>query len=126
MESKFCQGGIFCKKYGGTAYQTFEEAVNDPEVEGVYIALTADMHAEYIRKCIKMHKPVMCEKPFTIDAREAQELFSLAKEEGVYITEAMWTWHNAVARKVRSWLEAERIGKVKEANILYALVYATV
>ncbi len=110
----------FAKKYGGTAYRDFEDAVKDPEVEGVYIALTADRHAEYMKKCIKLHKPVMCEKPFTVSAKEAEEIFALAKEEGVYVTEAMWTWHNATAQQVKSWLQAGRIGEVRDAKIVYA------
>jgi len=110
----------FAAKYGAKAYKTFEEAVNAPEVEGVYIALTADKHAEYIRKCIMLHKPVMCEKPFTVSAKEAEELFALARQEGVYITEAMWTWHNAPALQAKSWLDAGRIGEVKDASIVYA------
>lgn len=116
----FAKAEAFAKKYGGTAYKTFEEAVSAPEVEGVYIALTADKHAEYIKKCIKLHKPVMCEKPFTVSAQDAEEIFALAKEEGVYVTEAMWTWHNAAAQQVKSWLEAGRIGQVTDANIVYA------
>ena len=116
----FAKAEAFAKKYGGTAYKTFEEAVNAPEVEGVYIALTADRHAEYIKKCIKLHKPVMCEKPFTVSVRDAEEIFALAKAEGVYVTEAMWTWHNAAAQQVKSWLEAGRIGQIKDVNIVYA------
>lgn len=116
----FAKAEAFAKKYGGTAYKTFEEAVNAPEVEGVYIALIADRHAEYIKKCIKLHKPVMCEKPFTVSAKDAEEIFALAKAEGVYVTEAMWTWHNAAAQQVKSWLEAGRIGQVKDVNIVYA------
>jgi len=70
----------FAKKYGGIAYKTFEEAVNAPGVEGVYIALTADIHAEYVKKCIELHKPVMCEKPFTVSAKDAEEIFALAMD----------------------------------------------
>ena len=114
----YAKAEAFAQKYGGTAYKTFEEAVNAPEVEGVYIALTADKHAEYIKKCIKLHKPVMCEKPFTVSAKDAEEIFALAKAEGVYVTEAMWTWHNAAAQQVKTWLEAGRIGEVKDVNIV--------
>lgn len=86
----------FVKKYGGTAYKTAEEAITAPGVEGVYIALTADKHAEYMRLCIKHHKPMLCEKPFTVNAKEAEDIFTYAAQEGVYVSEAMWTWHNAV------------------------------
>ena len=104
----------FAKKFGGTAYRTFEEAVNDPRVEGVYIALTANLHYEYMKKCIALHKPVLCEKPFTVNAGEAKEIFELAEKEGVYVAEAMWTWHNPVSLKVKEWLKEGKIGKIQE------------
>ncbi len=110
----------FVKKYGGKAYRTVEEAINAPDVEGVYIALTADCHAQYIRKCIENHKAVLCEKPFTVDAAEAEELFALAEKEGVYLAEAMWTWHNDIANTVRAWVASGKIGKVTDVECVYA------
>ena len=111
----------FAKEYGGTAYRTVEEAINAPGVKGVYIALTADKHAEYIRKCIDNGKAVLCEKPFAVNAEQAQELFDAAKEKGVYLTEAMWTWHNPVAEKVKDWINSGAVGEVKEVNVSYSL-----
>lgn len=116
----FAKAEAFAKKYGGTAYRTVEEAITAPNVEGVYIALTADKHAEYIKLCMKHHKPVLCEKPFTVNAKDAEEIFALAKEAGVYVSEAMWTWHNAAAQQVKSWIDAGRIGAVEDVNIVYA------
>ena len=49
-------------------------------MEGVYITLTANFHGQYIRKCIENHKAVLCEKPFTVNAAEAEELFALAEK----------------------------------------------
>lgn len=115
----------FVRKYGGTAYRSFEEAVNDPKVEGVYIALTANLHYEYMKKCIELHKPVLCEKPFTVNAQEAKEIFELAEKEGVYVAEAMWTWHNTPALTVRKWLEEGKIGKVTEVECDYKNPAAT-
>ena len=110
----------FTQKYGGTAYRTVEEAINAPGVEGVYIALTADKHAEYMRLCIQNHKPVLCEKPFTVNAKEAEEIFTYAAQEGVYVSEAMWTWHNAVARNVRVWVDSGKLGAIRSVDCAYA------
>ena len=109
----------FAKKYGGKTYHTVEEAINAPEVECVYIALTADVHAQYVRKCIENHKPVLCEKPFAVNAEEAEGLYDLAKKEGVYLAEAMWTWHNDVALKVKQWVSSGRIGRVTGVECVY-------
>ena len=110
----------FVKKFGGKVCATPEEAINAPGVEGVYIALTADKHAEFMKLCIKNHKPVLCEKPFTVNRAEAEEVFTLAKQEGVYVSEAMWTWHNATALKVKEWLDTGKIGEVREVKASYA------
>ena len=110
----------FTKKFGGTAYKTVEEAINAPGVEGVYIALTADKHAEYMRLCIKHHKSVLCEKPFTVNAKEAEEIFAYAAQEGVYVSEAMWTWHNTIARNVKAWVDSSKVGTIQSVECAYA------
>ena len=101
----------FVKKFGGIVYETAEEAITAPGVEGVYIAVTANLHADYMKLCIKHHKPVLCEKPFTVNAKQAQEIFAYAAQEGVYVSEAMWTWHNATACKVKDWITSEAVNK---------------
>ena len=110
----------FAAKFGGTVYPTIEEAINAPGVDGVYIAVTANLHAEYTKLCIAHHKPVLCEKPFTVNAAQARDVFSYARQEGVYVSEAMWTWHNATARKVKDWIRNEAVGKIRQVNCDYS------
>jgi len=110
----------FAKKFGGKVYDTMEEAINAPGVEGVYIAVTADKHAEFMKLCIANHKPVLCEKPFTVNAAQAEEVFAYARQEGVYVSEAMWTWHNDTARQVKAWVDAGAVGEVRQVNCDYS------
>ncbi|MBQ8160534.1 MAG: Gfo/Idh/MocA family oxidoreductase [Clostridia bacterium] len=56
---------------------------------------------------------VLCEKPFTTDAKQAKELFSLAEEKGVYFAEAMWTWFSPVAHQVKKWLQDDEFGEIR-------------
>ena len=72
-----------------------------------------------MKKLIALHKPILCEKPFTVNAAEARETFELAEKEGVYVAEAMWTWHNMPALTVRGWLNDDKVGKVKEVLCNY-------
>ena len=110
----------FVKKYGGTAYATMEEAINAPGVDGVYIAVTANLHAEFTKLCIRHGKPVLCEKPFTVNAKQAEEIFAYAAQEGVYVSEAMWTWHNATARKVKEWIRNGAVGNIQQVICDYS------
>ena len=109
----------FAEKYGCRAYSTPEEAIRAEGVDAVYIAVTADKHLDYIRLCLEAGVPVLCEKPFTVNLKEAEEAFALAKEKGVYLCEAMWTWFNSPALTVRSWLE--KIGPVKKVTAKYCV-----
>ncbi len=110
----------FTEKFGGTVYNTAEQALKAEGVKGVYIATTHDMHAHYTKVALKLGVPVLCEKPLTVNTSMTQELFDFAKEKNVYLAEAMWTWHNPVSLKVREWINAGKIGKVKSIKVNFA------
>lgn len=110
----------FVKRFGGKVCATPEEAMDADGVNGVYIAVTADQHMKYMTLCIAHGKPVLCEKPFTVNASQAEEIFRLASQQRVYVAEAMWTWHNATARMVKAWVDSGFLGNIKEVNVAYS------
>ena len=69
------------------AYGSYEELASDPEVDLIYIATPHAMHYDNAHMCIEKGKPVLCEKAFTANARQAEDLLAFAKEKGVFITE---------------------------------------
>lgn len=109
----------FAEQYGGAAYDSARAAITAPEVDGVYIVTPHTSHCEYAGLALSLGKPVLCEKPITITAPEAAELFALAEEKGVYLAEAMWTWFSPVARKVKEWVDAGELGEVVRAEASY-------
>ena len=62
-------------------YDSYEALVNDPDVEAVYVATPNSLHYENCRLCLEHGKHVLCEKPFTINEKQAQELYRLAKDK---------------------------------------------
>lgn len=109
----------FAERFGGKVCDGIEEAVRAPGVEGVYLAATADRHPEHLRICIKCGKPALCEKPFAVNADVTQALFDEAKQAGVYVSEAMWTWHNDAAHRVKDWVRSGRVGEITGAKLSY-------
>lgn len=109
----------FAARYGGRVCDTVDEAVRAPGVEGVYIAVTPDRHPEYIRRCIALGRPVLCEKPFAVNAAETEALLDEAARAGVYVSEAMWTWHNDIALQVKDWVRSGRVGKIRSVRMTY-------
>lgn len=82
----------FADKWGfSKAYGSYEEMVNDPGVELVYIASPHSLHYEHAKLCLEHGKHVLVEKAFTINAAQAEELINLAKEKGLLLVEAIWT-----------------------------------
>ena len=111
----------FGARFGAKVYETAEEAITAEGVEGAYIATTHDMHGYFTKLCIGHGVPVLCEKPFTVNLKEAQEVFALAKEKNVYVSEAMWTWHNSPALTVRDWVQSGKVGDIKSAYASFAV-----
>ena len=112
----------FAKEWGfEKAYGSYEELVNDPEVELIYIATPHPFHIEHAKLCINHGKPVLCEKPFTVNAVGAKEVFALAKEKEVFITEAIWTRYLPSRKIIDDIIASGEIGEIKgiSANLGY-------
>ncbi len=82
----------FADKFGiPNRHQGYEALVNDPEVDVVYVSTPHPWHHQHTLLALNAGKHVLLEKPFTINAREAQEIKDLATAKGLFVLEAMWS-----------------------------------
>lgn len=110
----------FAARHGADkAYGSYEELLNDDQVDVVYIGLTHNFHYEAIKLCINHGKGVICEKPLTISRNEAAIVTSLAKEKGVLLMEAMWTRCLPAFIKAKEWVRENKIGQVKLVQVSF-------
>ena len=70
---------------------SYAALVADPDVDLVYVATPHPLHHGDALLALRAGKPVIVEKPFTLNAAEAQELVATARAEGLFLMEAMWT-----------------------------------
>ena len=76
----------FAQKYGITAaYGSYEDMLNDPQVELIYVATPHSFHHAHVRMCLEKGKPVLCEKAFMLNRAQAQDVIDLATESGIVI-----------------------------------------
>ena len=68
-------------------YDSYEGVYANPDVDVVYVGTPHTLHKQNCLDAIEKGKNVLCEKPFTINAREAEEVISKARSKGVYIME---------------------------------------
>ena len=110
----------FAAKYGiDHAYGSYEELVNSPCIDAVYIATPHSRHYADALLALRAGKHVLCEKAFCITAREAREMIETAKNGSLYLCEAMWPRFQPAAEQVRAWISDGRIGKVTHVTAEY-------
>ena len=109
----------FAQKYQAHPAKTAEEAISLSGVDGVYIVTPHNSHYEYAKLALTLGRPVLCEKPLTTDAVQAEELVALAQEKQLYFAEAMWTWFSPVAHQVKKWLDDGEYGEIETLTISY-------
>ena len=94
-------------------HRSYAALANDPDVDVIYVATPHSLHKENSILCLRAGKPVLCEKPFAINRSEAEEIVAVAREEGLFLMEAMWTRFLPIMYQVRQWLRDGAIGEVR-------------
>lgn len=108
----------FADKFGViNRHNSYEALVSDPTVDVVYVATPHNFHKEHALLALRAGKAVLVEKPFTINAREAEEVVKEARQRGLFLMEGMWTRFFPAMAKLRELVQAKAIG---ETQMLYA------
>lgn len=91
----------FADEYGGKPYGAYEDVLEDPNVDAVYIATPHHMHMDWTIRAAKAGKGILCEKPFTLNALEAEKALAAVRESGVFFMEAfMYRCHPQTVKLV--------------------------
>ena len=103
------------------AYGSYEALFADPEVELIYVAVPHSHHCQAMKMALEAGKPVLCEKAFTANAAQAEEILRLSEEKGIFVGEAMWTRFLPSRAMIDEVIRSGEIGKVHmiTANLGY-------
>jgi predicted dehydrogenase len=96
-----------------TAYGDYNQLVNDPSIDIIYVSTLNHVHFEHALLAIRAGKNVLVEKPFTMNAHEAQLLEAEAKLHDVMVMEAMWTRFLPSHLKLQKVIEANELGEIR-------------
>ena len=105
------------------SFGSYEDMVCDPDVDMVYIATPHSHHYDHAMLAIEHGKPVLVEKAFTANARQAEKLIETARSKGVFITEAIWTRYMPLSHKIKEIMESGIIGepRILTATLCYMM-----
>ena len=103
----------FSAKFDGcVAYHHYDDFINDPDIDGVYIASPNHLHLEHTLLALGAGKPVLCEKPFAINAEEVQKMIDSSKKNKTLLMEAMWSRFLPHMKAVRSIVGNGDLGEI--------------
>ncbi len=94
-------------------HSSYQALVEDPEVDAIYVATPHPFHKEHCLLALNAGKATLCEKPFTLNVREAEEVVRTAREKQVFLMEGMWSRFFPLMTQLRSLLQAGEIGRVR-------------
>lgn len=102
-------------------YGSYEAMLADSEVDAVYIATLHPFHLEWITHCVQAGKHVLCEKPLTMNLRQAKQAKAVADSKRCLLREAFMYRHHPQTQKVVDLVTSGVIGKVRmiEANFCF-------
>jgi len=102
---------IFGRKFNSDrCYGSYEELVNDPDIDVIYIATPHSFHHEHTMMCFKKGKAVLCEKPMGIHSSEVRSMIEEARSQKLFLMEGVWTRFIPATEKLLELLHDNAIG----------------
>ena len=98
-------------------HASYAALAEDPDVDVVYVATPHSLHRDNSILCLQAGKAVLCEKPFAINTVEAEEVIALARKNGRFLMEAMWTRFLPVVERARRLLAEGAVGEVRMISV---------
>jgi len=107
----------FASKHGiPRVCESYSALVNDPDIDAIYNPLPNGLHAEWTIAALEAGKHVLCEKPFTANAKEAEDVAAVASRTGLVVMEAFhWRYH-PLAKRVREIIDSGELGTISRVD----------
>jgi predicted dehydrogenase len=94
------------------AYGSYEELIEDSEVQAIYIPLPNGLHLKWVKKALQHKKHVICEKPLALNSSDARDMFETAKANGVILMEAYAYLHSPYIKSLKADIDSGLIGDI--------------
>lgn len=99
-------------------YESYEQMLMRADIDAVYVATTHNFHKENMLLALQYKKHILCEKAFVLTKADAEEVFAVAKRQGCFVMEAMWTRFLPNYKQAQEWIRSGRLGQIDLANFI--------
>lgn len=119
IESEHKKAQTFVDAYGGQIYNGYQQMIDSPGVDVVYLPLPPALHFHWAKKVLEAGKHAYVEKPFTTDIEDTRILLNLASENNLAVHENyMFVFHKQIDA-VNEIISSGEIGKVRQYRITF-------
>lgn len=115
----YSRAKAFADKHSIEHAYSYQQIVTSAEVDIIYVATTHNFHFENAKLALENGKHVLIEKPFTVNAKEAKKLVTIAREKNLFLMEAIWTRFLPATKSLKTYIAQHEIGQVKQINISF-------
>lgn len=117
------RAGIFARRHHiPRVHKTYQDILDDPEIDAIYNPLPNGLHAEWTIKALRAGKNVLCEKPFASNAKEAVEMANVAKETGKVLYEAFAYRSHPLTAHMKEVISGGELGKIQKIEARFAFL----
>ena len=116
----------FSELYPGIiTFDSYEDLAACPEIDAIYVATPHSFHMEHSMLCLQHRKAVLCEKPMAVNSHQVQKMIAAARDNKLFLMEALWTTFLPAIQDVVSTISHGKIGDVKHltADFGFKAVY---
>ncbi|MCT4380110.1 Gfo/Idh/MocA family protein [Leuconostoc pseudomesenteroides] len=109
----------FTNDYGGRVFHSFQELIESPDIDAVYLPLPPAAHAFWAKKVLESGKHLLMEKPFTTRVADTEELLTLAKKSNLAVHENyMFVYHKQI-KEIKRIIDNKELGKIRLFRITF-------
>jgi len=103
-------------------HQTYNDLIDDPDIDAIYNPLPNNLHAEWTIRALKAGKHVLCEKPIASNTNEAEEMARIAHETGLVLSEAFAYRYHPLTARVKEILSNGELGKITHIDAKFCFL----
>ena len=95
------------------AYGTYQDLLDDPDIDVIYNSLPNSLHAEWTVKAVRAGKHVLCEKPLAVSLSEVDEIADASQKSGRFVAEAFMYRHHPQTILAKELIDRGEVGEVR-------------
>jgi len=103
-------------------HDSYEALASNPDVDVIYVASPHGLHHEHVMLCLKHKKAVLCEKAFALNGKQAKEMVEMARQQGVFLMEALWTKFMPHFNLLNEMLSEGKLGEIQNVLVNFGFV----